>query len=72
MRRYLEHEHDVVSSARNTAPESEKIAVTEAGNEIERKIQEVETIISNPQDLFRKFTDPNWVQGFVSLSCYQT
>ncbi len=71
VKRYLEHEHDVVSSARNTAPESEKIAVTEAKNEIERKKQELETILNNPQDLFRSFTEPNWIEGFVSLSYYR-
>ena len=71
VRRYLEHEHDVISAAQNTAPTSEKVSVAEAEKEIEGKIQEVETILGNAGDLFRKLTDPNWVQSFVSLSCYQ-
>lgn len=71
VRRYLEHERDVISAAQNTAPASDKVAVAEARNEIDGKIQELETILGNAGDLFGKFTDPNWVQSFVSLSCYQ-
>lgn len=71
VRRYLEHEHNVISAAQNTAPASDKVTVVEARSEIEGKIQELETILGNAGDLFRKLTDPNWVQSFVSLSCYQ-
>lgn len=70
VRRYLEHERDVISVAQNTAPASDKVAVAEARNEIDGKIQDLETILGNVGDLFGKFTDPNWVQSFVSLNCY--
>ncbi|MFH1601724.1 MAG: hypothetical protein ABIB61_02085 [Candidatus Shapirobacteria bacterium] len=71
VRRYLEHEHDVVSSARNSAPASDKIALAKARNEIDGKKQELETILNNPNELFDKFTDISWVQRFISLSFYQ-
>jgi len=70
VKRYLEHEHDVISSAESSAPTGEQAVVGEAGKEIEGKIRELETTLGNPQDLFKKFTDPNWVQSFVSLNCY--
>ena len=69
-KRYLEHERDVISSAESSAPTGEQTVMGEARKEIEGKIQELETTLSNPQDLFRKFTDSNWVQSFVSLNCY--
>lgn len=71
VKRYLEHERDVVSSAESSAPPSEREAIEEAKKEIEGKTKELEVILSNPRDLFSKLTDSNWVQNFVSLSCYQ-
>jgi hypothetical protein len=70
VKRYLEHERDVISSAKSSAPTGEQTVIREASEEIEGKIQEIETTLGDPQDLFRKFTDPNWVQGFVLLNCY--
>ena len=69
-KRYLEHERDVISSAESSAPTGEQTVMGEARKEIEGKIQELETTLDNPRDLFRKFTDPSWVQSFVSLNCY--
>lgn len=71
VRRYLEHERDVISAAQNTASASDKLTVAEARNEIDGKTQELETILGNAGDLFEKLTDPDWVQSFVSLRCYQ-
>lgn len=71
VRRYLEHEHDVASSAHNSAPANDRATVEEARKEIEGKVQELATILSDPQDLFRKLTDSNWVQNFISLSYYR-
>ncbi|MDD4901077.1 MAG: hypothetical protein PHS62_03125 [Patescibacteria group bacterium] len=70
VKRYLEHEHDVIFSAESSAPTGEQTVVGEARKEIDGKMQELETTLGNPQDLFRKFTDPNWVKSFVSLNCY--
>jgi len=70
VKRYLEHERDVISSGKNSAPTGEQAIIEKASREIEGKIQELETTLGNPQDLFRKFTNPNWVHSFVSLNCY--
>ncbi len=71
VRRYLEHERDVIYSAQNSALTNDEVAIEEARKEIDSKIQEFEITLSNPQDLFRKVTDLNWVQSFISLNCYQ-
>lgn len=71
VKRYLDHEHDVIFSAENSAPSDNREAIEKAKKEIEGKQRELEATLSNPQDLYERLTNMDWVQNFLVLNCYQ-
>lgn len=71
LKTYLAHEREVIFGSESSVPFDKTGRVKEAKEEIEQKIQELETILKKPSDVYKKFTDIDWIKSFITLNCYQ-